>query len=67
MTRPFSELVVGGVLVAPFMTDVILALVAVVLLRPILHAIGFARMFSHPSIAELSLYVAVLGLLTAIL
>ena len=67
MTRPFSELVVGGVLVAPFMTDVILALVAVVLLRPILHAIGFARMFSHPSITELSLYVAVLGLLTAIL
>ena len=67
MTRPFSELVVGGVLVAPFMTDVILALVAVVLLRPILHAIGFARVFSHPSIAELSLYVAVLGLLTAIL
>jgi len=67
MTRPFSELVVGGVLVAPFMTDVILALVAVVLLRPILHAIGFARMFSHPSIAELSLYVVVLGLLTAIL
>jgi hypothetical protein len=67
MTRPFAELVVGGVLVAPFMTDVILALVAIVLLRPILHAIGFARMFSHPSIAELSLYVAVLGLLSAIL
>jgi Protein of unknown function (DUF1656) len=67
MTRPFSELVVGGVLVAPFMTDVILALVVVVLLRPVLHAIGFARVFSHPSIAELSLYVAVLGLLTAIL
>ena len=66
MTRPFAELVIGGVLVAPFMRDVILALVAIVLLRPVLHLVGFARIFSHPSIAEISLYVAVLGLLTVV-
>ena len=42
-----------------------IALVAIVLaVRPILHLCGFAKLFSHPSIAELSLYVTILGLLT---
>lgn len=61
MTHDFHELVIGGVTFAPFVTYVVAALAIILLLRPILHLIGFARMFSHASIAELSLYVAVLG------
>jgi len=63
MTHDFHELVIGGVLFAPFVTYALAALAIVLVLRPILHHIGFARMFSHVSIAELSLYVAVLGTL----
>ena len=32
--------------------------------RPILHWCGFDKLFSNPGLAELSLYVAILGLLT---
>jgi hypothetical protein len=63
MTHTFRELVIGGVLVAPLIWYAVAALVVIVVLRPILHLIGFSRIFSHPSIAELSLYVTVLGLL----
>ena len=63
MTHTFYELVVGGVLVAPFLSYAVAALIVIVVIRPVLHLVGFSRMFSHPSIAELSLYVAVLGLL----
>jgi hypothetical protein len=64
MTHPFRELVVGGVLLAPFVTYAVAALAMFLVLRPILRLSGFARLFSHPSIAELSVYVTVLGLLT---
>lgn len=64
MNHPFSELVIGGVLVAPFVTYTVAALALVLALRPVLRAIGFAKLFSHPSIVELSLYVTVLGLMT---
>jgi hypothetical protein len=43
------------------------ALVIVLVLRPLLHLCRFSEMFSHPSVAELSLYVAILGLLTVVL
>jgi len=62
MAHTFPDLVIGGVLLAPFVTYLAAALVVVAVLRPLLHLIGFARMFSHASIAELSLYVAILGL-----
>jgi hypothetical protein len=39
-------------------------LVIIALLRPILHLTGFSGLFSNPPVAELSLYVAILGLLT---
>ncbi|GLR84115.1 DUF1656 domain-containing protein [Bradyrhizobium iriomotense] len=61
MAHTFPELVIGGVLLAPFVTYLAAALAVVVVLRPLLHVIGFAKMFSHASIAELSLYVAILG------
>lgn len=66
MTHAFSELVLGDVLVAPFVTYAVAALVLILVLRPLLYAIGFAKLFSHPSIAELSLYVTILGLLTVL-
>ncbi|WP_426409725.1 DUF1656 domain-containing protein [Bradyrhizobium ganzhouense] len=62
MEHTFLDLVIGGVLLAPFVTYLAAALIVVVVLRPILHVIGFAKMFSHASVAELSLYVVILGL-----
>jgi hypothetical protein len=63
MAHTFPELIIGGVLVAPFVTYLIAALVVIVVLRPILHFVGFAGMFGNAPGAELSLYVTVLGLL----
>jgi hypothetical protein len=61
MARTFPELIIGGVLLAPFVTYLLTALVVIIVLRPLLHIVGFAKMFSHTAIAELSLYVAILG------
>ena len=63
MSHTFPELVIGGVLLAPFVTYLAMALVVIIVLRPLLHVVGFAKMFSHASIAELSLGVTILGLL----
>jgi hypothetical protein len=63
MAHTFSELIIGGVLVAPFVTYLMAALIVIIVLRPLLHVVGFAKMFSHASVAELSLYVTVLSLL----
>ena len=63
MAHTFPEPVIGGVLLAPFVTYLVAALVLIVVLRPLLHVVGFAKMFSHASVAELSLYVTILGLL----
>jgi hypothetical protein len=67
VTHTFPELVIGGVFVAPFITYAVAALVIVLVLRPLLRLSRFGRMFSHPSVAELSLYVTILGLLTVLL
>ena len=63
MAHTFPELAIGGVLLPPFVTYLAMALVVIIVLRPLLHVVGFAKMFSHTAIAELSLYVAILGLL----
>ena len=63
MAHTFAEPAVGGVLLAPFVTYLVAALVLIVVLRPFLHVVGFAKMFSHVSVAELSLYVTLLSLL----
>jgi len=60
----FSELVIGSVFVAPFVGYAVMALAIVLALRPILHLCRFGQLFSHPAVAELSLYVTILGLLT---
>jgi hypothetical protein len=63
MVRTFPELIIGGILVAPFVTYLLAAFVVIIVLRPLLHVVGFAKMFSHASVAELSLYVTILSLL----
>ena len=64
MMHTYRELIIGGVLVAPVISYAATALVIFLLLRPLLHRIGFARLFSNPSLAELSVYVSMFGLLT---
>lgn len=63
MMHNFRELVIGGVLVAPFITYAVMALFILFLIRPLLRLVGFSRIFSNPAIAELSFYVTILGLL----
>jgi len=64
MTHTYRELVIGGVLVAPVVSYAAIALLLFLLLRPLLHVVGFSRLFSNPPVAELSLYVSIFGLLT---
>jgi hypothetical protein len=67
MNLEFRELVIGGVLVAPFISYAVAALFAVLLIRPLLRFVGFLKIFSDAAIAELSLYVTILGLLVLFL
>jgi hypothetical protein len=67
MMHTFPELTVGGVLVAPFVTYLGASVVIFVLLRPLLRLLAFDRVFSHPPVAELSLYVVILALLILLL
>ncbi|MGM4902769.1 DUF1656 domain-containing protein [Tardiphaga sp. 866_E4_N2_1] len=62
MTKTFNEFVVGGVFLAPAVSYIVVTVLIVLMLRPILHRIRFSTYFSNPSIAELSLYIAVFGL-----
>ena len=63
MTHAFSELTIGGVLVAPFVIYAGTAIAIFAVLRPVLHLIAFDRAFSNPPVAELSLYFLILALL----
>jgi Protein of unknown function (DUF1656) len=63
MTQTFRELVIGGVLVAPLVAYAAATVVILLVLRPVLHLIGFSRLFSNPPIAELSLCITIFGLL----
>jgi hypothetical protein len=67
VTQTYRELVIGGVLVAPIISYAAMALLLFLLLRPLLHLVGFSRYFSNPPVAELSLYVSIFGLLTLLL
>jgi hypothetical protein len=46
-----------------FASSTATTLVIIIVLRPLLLVVGFAKVFSRPSIAELSLGVTILGLL----
>lgn len=67
MTQTFHELVFDGVLIAPIVFYGLVTIAAILVLRPILHFIGFANLFSNAPVAELSLYIAIFGLLTLLL
>jgi hypothetical protein len=67
MTHPFSDVVIDGVLVSSFVAYAITALIIFLLLRPIVRRLRLAGMFSQPSLAGLSLYVIILGLVTLLL
>jgi hypothetical protein len=64
MTHTYRELIIGGVLVAPIVSYAAIALLLFLALRPVLHLVGFSRLFSSPSLAELSIFVTIFGLLT---
>jgi hypothetical protein len=63
MTHDFPELVIGGVLIAPFVTYAAMALVLFLLLRPVLRLVRFESIFSNPPIALLCVYVTILTVL----
>jgi hypothetical protein len=63
MTNTYRELVIGGVLVAPIVSYAATALLIFLLLRPLLHVVGFSRFFSNPALAQISLYISIFGLL----
>jgi hypothetical protein len=67
VTQTYRELVIGGVLVAPIVSYAVVTIAIVVMLRPVLHFIGFSSFFSNPPLAELSLYIAIFGLLALVL
>ena len=66
MEQTFSELTIGGILVAPFVTYAATAAVLLFLLRPLLRLIGFERVFSNPPLAVLGLYVVILATLVVL-
>jgi hypothetical protein len=63
MMHSFPELIIGGVLVAPFVIYAGAAIAIFTVLRPFLRLVAFDRAFSNPPLAELSLYVLILSLL----
>ena len=67
MMHPLSELVIGGVFLAPFVAYAVASLIIVLALRPVLRLLRLREVFSQPSIAALCLYVVILGLLTVFL
>jgi hypothetical protein len=66
MIQSFRELVVGDVLIAPFVTQAAAALMILLLLRPLLARIGFDRLFSAAPAALLCLYVIIVAMIVAI-
>jgi hypothetical protein len=59
----YPELMIGGVLIAPFVIYAGAAIAIFAVLRPILRLVAFDRAFLSPPIAELSLFVVILALL----
>lgn len=64
MTPRFYDLVIGGVMLAPIFRSLGLAILAAIVLRPLLGRIGFGRWFSNASLAECGLFVAIFALIT---
>jgi hypothetical protein len=63
MIHTFPELVIGGVLVAPFVTYAAAALAVFLLMLPVLRLVRFEDLFSNPPVALLCVYVTILAAL----
>ena len=63
MMHTFPELVIGGVLVAPFVTYAVAAAILFAVMRPVLRLVGVERLFANPPLALLGLYVVILAIL----
>ena len=55
----------GGILVAPFVRYLFLALVILIAVRFVVGRLGLRLMFANPPLAEAALYVCILGSLIA--
>ena len=66
MSVGFPELVLGGVLIAPFVTLAMAAALLLAVLRPLLQAAGFERAFANPPLALLGIFVMLLAALVAL-
>jgi hypothetical protein len=62
----FTELKLGGILVAPFTEYAAIAFVLFVVLRIALKRINVGRYFSNPAIVEVCLYLCVLAALIVV-
>ena len=63
MIGSFHELVIGGVLISPFVAYAAAALVLFVLVRPVLRLMRFENAFSNPPAALVCVYVGILAVL----
>ncbi len=61
MTHGFPEFAMGGVLLAPFVPQAVIALVIFFLLRPLLRRIPLEKIFANPSLIAVCLYVVILA------
>ena len=64
MSTP-RDIELGGILVAPFVRYLVLALVILIALRVLVGRFGLRSMFANPPLAEAALYVCILGSLIA--
>jgi Protein of unknown function (DUF1656) len=64
MTAP-RDIDLGGVLVAPFVRYLFLALVILIAVRFVVGRFGLRSMFANPPLAEAALYVGILASLIA--
>jgi hypothetical protein len=63
--RAPRDIDLGGVLVAPFVRYLLLALVILIAIRFIIGRLGLRSMFANPPLAEAALYVCILVSLVA--
>ena len=60
-----SDIDLGGILVAPFVRYLFLALVILIVIRFVFGRFGLRSMFANPPLAEAALYVCILASLIA--
>ena len=59
------DIELGGILVAPFVRYLFLALVILIIIRFVFGRFGLRSMFANPPLAEAALYVCILASLIA--